>query len=235
MSKNQKPLVSVLIVTYNRSSLLKNTLDSIINQTYSNIEIIVVDDSTNNESEKLCKKYGNKIIHFHRYKRGGIPSAYNFGIEQIHGEWVKFLSDDNLLFPNTIQTLLEHVQSPQYCIIYSDYVIIDDQGKEIGIHKEKDFSNYNEFVAEFWNSMQINGETTLIHKSCLNKVGEFDSQFGSMSDFDWFLRSLVYKCNFIHVPKILLKFRLHKTQVSHLEVSNHESLRKWNQTEKQNT
>jgi len=232
MNEQKNPLVSVLIVTYNRVSLLKNTLDSIINQTYANIEIIVVDDSLNTESEKLCKKYGNKIRYFHRIKRGGIPSAYNFGIEQIRGEWIKFLSDDNILFPESIQTLLNHVKSSQYSIMYSDYEYINDEGKEIGIHKDKEFSSYDDFVLAFWHTMPLNGETTLMHKSCLTKVGSFDTQFDSMSDYDWFLRAcLIHKCSFVYVPKILLKFRLHTTQASHGDFMNSELLNRTRQKE----
>jgi len=231
--KNQtKGLVSVLIVTYNRPILLKILLDSVIHQTYDNIEIIIVDDSTSTESEKLCQSYVNKIRYFHRQKKGGIPSAYNFGIKQMHGDWLKLLSDDNILTPNCIETLIENVNDPKYCILYSDYEFINDQGIEIGIHKEKNFSNYDDFAAEFWKSMPVNGETTLIHKSCLSKVGEFDSNFGSMSDFDWFLRAcLIHKCNYVHTPQILLKFRLHTNQATHGDFQDNELLKKMRQKE----
>jgi len=234
MKKQTNELVSVLIVTYNRPILLKDSLDSVIHQTYDNIEIIIVDDSTNTESEKLCQGHGNKIRYFHRQKKGGIPSTYNFGIKQMHGDWLKLLSDDNILTPNCIETLIENVNDPKNCILYSDYEFINDQGLEIGIHKEKNFSNYDDFKAQFWKSMPVNGETTLIHKTCLSNVGEFDSDFGSMSDFDWFLRAcLINKCNFVHLTKILLKFRLHKTQASHGDFMDRELLNRTRHKEDQ--
>jgi len=225
-------LVTILLPTYNRPSYLKIALDSAICQSYKNIEIIIIDDSPNNDSESLCLQYGNKLRYFHREERGGIPSAYNFGLKKISGVWCKLMSDDNILAPNCIEKLVNHAFKTNLQILYSDYSLVDEKGIELGIHKKTNYSNYYKFVFSLWKSMPLNNETTLIHKTCFDTVGEFDSNFGSMSDFDWHLRAcLVYKCNYIHVPEILFKFRLHKTRASNLELSDHESLRKWNQTE----
>ena len=215
--KNQtNGLVSILIITYNRPSLLKTTLDSVINQTYDNIEIIVVDDSTNSESEKLCKKYGHQVRYFHRDKRGGIPSALNFGIKQIRGTWIKFLSDDNCLFLDTIETLVSYGLKVGPSILYSDFEFIDETGNELGYFKDEDYCEPYELAAATWGrTLLINGETTLIHKSCLDIVGEFNTSFGSAMDYDWFLRAcLIHKCMFHRVPKILLQFRIHEDEAS---------------------
>jgi len=98
-------LVTILLPTYNRPSYLKIALDSAICQSYKNIEIIVIDDSPNNDSESLCLQYGNKLRYFHREERGGIPSAYNFGLKKMSGVWCKLMSDDNILAPNCIHQI----------------------------------------------------------------------------------------------------------------------------------
>ncbi len=104
-------MVSVIIPTYNRTTFLNEAIDSVLTQTYQNIELIIVDDSENNEVKSLCSTYNNKIRYFHREEKKGIPSALNFGLHQMRGEWYKWMSDDDILPPNAINKFIQQTRN----------------------------------------------------------------------------------------------------------------------------
>lgn len=222
-------LVTIIIPTYNRPHYLKEALDSSINQTYESLEIIVIDDSSNLDSEKICSSYGNKIQYFHRDKKEGLASAYNFGLKNMRGNWYKVMSDDNILNPDCIETLMRFSEKMDSKILYSDYVLIDEQGETLGFHKEKDYDNFYEFAAAFWKTFPFHSETLLIHKSCFEVAGYYD-QTETILDYDWALRAcLVYNFEFFHVPKVLIKSRLHSEQYSWMYKNNRKKRKKHKQ------
>ena len=208
-------LVSIVIPTYNRASFFELALNSAIHQTYENVEIIVVDDSTNEVTEKFCKPFLNKIKYFHRKEKGGMGSGYNFGIDKMEGTWFKPLSDDDILLPNSIEKLIEYGRNTNAKILYSDYKIIDDKNNELGIKYERNYEDNKEFSIALWGHQVGNFVTSLIHKSCFESVGKFDNTLGPAIDYDWWLRSFfLHDVTFFHVPEVLLKFRIHIHQSS---------------------
>ena len=102
------PIVSVIIPVYNVKPYLEESLESVINQTYKNLEIIVVDDGSNDGSEKICDEYAPKddrIKIIHR-KNGGLSVARNTGLDNMNGEYIAFLDSDDIYHPAMIQEML---------------------------------------------------------------------------------------------------------------------------------
>lgn len=102
------PLVSIIVPVYNTKKYLPTCIESIINQTYKNLEIILVDDGSTDESGKICDKYAKKdsrILVIHK-KNGGQSSARNDGLKVMHGEYLAMADSDDELAPNFIETLL---------------------------------------------------------------------------------------------------------------------------------
>lgn len=103
------PLVSVVVPVYNVSSYLEQCLDSVVNQTYKNLEIILVDDGSTDDSGAICDRYAEKdsriqVIH---KENGGLSSARNVGLERITGEWALFIDSDDWIELNTLELLFE--------------------------------------------------------------------------------------------------------------------------------
>ena len=214
-------LISVVIPTYNRASFLKRAIESVLNQTYDNVEIIIVDDSSNFETEKLCNNYGDKIRYFRRSSKGGIPSACNFGIKNMHGDWFKMLSDDNILHPDCLEVLNYSAEITGVPILISDFDLIGLDENYCGTLTYRYPSGYYEFATELWNGMIVNFETSLIHRSCFEVVGQFDIDYGHAHDYEWCLRAcLVYDYTFFHVGVPLIDFRMHKEQATVLYAPN---------------
>ena len=99
-------LVSVIIPVYNSAQFLKESLESVLNQTYQNIEIICVNDGSTDDSLEILKQYSNKITIISQ-ENHGLASALNAGIKQMKGNWFKWFSPDDLMYPNTIESLVK--------------------------------------------------------------------------------------------------------------------------------
>lgn len=99
-------MVSVIVPVYNNTNYLKDCVDSILSQTYSDIELILVDDGSNDECARLCDSYSDKASVYHK-KNGGVSSARNFGLDKARGEFICFVDSDDIVSPLYIETLVE--------------------------------------------------------------------------------------------------------------------------------
>ncbi|MFA6435937.1 MAG: glycosyltransferase family 2 protein, partial [Candidatus Gracilibacteria bacterium] len=106
----KQPLVSIGVPTYNRSRFLREAIDSVLNQTYTNFELIISDNASTDDTERLCKEYSNKdkrIKYFRQKENIGIDANFYFVLNEAHGEYFAWLPDDDLYSPQFIEKLLE--------------------------------------------------------------------------------------------------------------------------------
>ena len=212
-------LVSVIIPVYNSEKYLEECLNSILNQTYENIEIIVVDDGSTDSSPDILKKYSDNVIVLSQ-KNSGLASALNLGISKMNGNWLKWFSPDDIMFPNTIEHLVDAAKHfSDNVIVYSNWQIINENGNILRNFSE---SNYNElskfdFNVRLLSGQQINVNTSLIPLSLIKKACTFrDLQEPVAIDYDFFLRSaLLFDTKFYFIEKILIRYRIHSNQLSH--------------------
>jgi len=170
--KTQEPLVSIIIATYNRSEILVNrTLPSILSQTYTNIEIIIIGDKCIDNTPELLSNYHDKRVKFFDLKkRGKYPSHIkdrwfvqgsvprNYGMSIAQGEWFIFISDDDILYPNHVKTLLENATDLNVEFLSASYETVKDGNKIIVDPVDFGFGN---------NTKKIGGMQTWIYKSYL--------------------------------------------------------------------
>ena len=214
--------VSVIIPVYNSEKYLEECLNSVLNQTHKNIEVIVVDDGSTDSSLDILKKYSDKI-HVISQTNNGLASALNIGISKMTGEWFKWFSPDDVMYSTTIQTLLTEARNnPDNTIIYSNWEIIDQNGRKL---REFHESNYNElshfeYNVRLLDAQQINVNTTLVPSSLLKKCNIRKLDEPVAIDYDFFLRSaLLHNTNFHLIQKSLVKYRIHSEQLSHKKFS----------------
>jgi len=215
-------LVSVVIPVYNSEKFLEECLDSILTQTYQNIEIIAVDDGSTDSSPDILERYSDKI-NIISQKNQGLASALNLGISKMKGSWFKWFSPDDVMYSNTIETLIDEAKNhPDNTIIYSNWNIIDDTGN---ILREFHESNYNElsefdFNVRLLDGQQINVNTTLIPATLFKKYGVRELDDPVAIDYDFFLRSaLLHNAKFRLTSQPLVKYRIHSDQLSHKNIS----------------
>jgi len=205
------PSVSVIIPVYNGVNYLREAIGSALNQTYKNIEIIVVNDGSTDETEEIAKSYGEKIRYFSK-ENGGVSSALNLGLREMKGEYFSWLSHDDVYCPEKIEEQIRCFASlgEKNVILYSDYKIINENSKIIDtvVRDHKLLEEKMEYSVLRGN---INGITLLIPKKAFDDYGSFDEKLKCTQDYaKWFDMMKTYK--FIHMPNALAKHRFHQAQ-----------------------
>ena len=215
-------LVSVIIPVYNSEKFLVECLDSILTQSYRDIEIIAVDDGSTDTSSGILERYSDKI-NIISQKNQGLASALNLGISKMKGDWFKWFSPDDVMHSNTIETLIDEAKNhSDNIILYSNWNIIDDAGNTL---REFHESNYNElsefdFNVRLLDGQQINVNTTLIPAIFLKKYGIRELDEPVAIDYDFFLRSaLLHDVKFHLISQPLVNYRIHSAQLSHKNIS----------------
>jgi len=212
-------LVSIIIPVYNGEKYLEETLISCFNQTYSNFEVIAVDDGSTDQSSKILKKYSDKIKILKK-RNGGTASALNAGIKVMNGEWFKLLSHDDILYPNAIEVLIAEatkLKNKKNWIILSNYQKINFDGK---ILSEKIETNYNQEDEFGFNKILFqrtigDANTSLIHKSALEAFGLFDEKVDVITFYELELRYCILNKVKLHfIQKTLLKKRIHEDSLT---------------------
>lgn len=134
---NESPLVSIIIPIYNVEKYISSCLDTIIKQTYKNIEILLIDDGSTDNSSKVCDEYAkkdNRIIVAHK-TNVGVSKTRNTGLEMAHGEYIYFVDSDDYISLNTIERLIETLKESGCDCAYLNAVEVDDDGNIFNKHQ----------------------------------------------------------------------------------------------------
>lgn len=219
------PKVSIVIPVYNGSNYVRDAIDSALAQTYSNIEVIVVNDGSDDDgkTDEICRSYGKKIRYFKK-KNGGVATALNKGIEKMTGEYFSWLSHDDVYYPNKIKAQVDFLsdRKNKKTIIYSGIEIIDENGKHIEF---QDYSSkycledLNKPLFPFFH-LCLNGCAMLISKALFIKYGTFNENMPTVQDYDMWFR-LLRNSEISYEGNILLKSRSHSKQGSKEFLTEH--------------
>lgn len=198
--------ISVIIPVYNCEKYIEKCIESVKAQTYTNYEIIVVDDgSTDSTLKHLCKYDGITVL---IKPNGGTGSALNTGIRNAKGSWIKWLSADDELYPTALADMMEYAKDDN-TMYYSHYDIIDENSNVIGQFVEPERN-----TEQLWSFFFGNGSSSLIHKKVFEKCGLFD-ELKHSEDYEFWLRvTHVYGVKMSLVPKFTLKYRRHSEQLT---------------------
>lgn len=209
--------VSVIIPYYNGGEFIKDTLESILNQTYRNYEIIVVDDgstdgSTDN-SKGVLDSFKDKIRYFYQANEG-ISGARNRAIKESKGEYIALLDQDDIWYPEKLEKQVEVMnQNLDAGIVYSDCYYVNKKGDILYrvFEKQRAYSGWifkNLFIENF-----IPIPTVLIRKKILDEVGLFDKRYSFAEEYELFLRiARIYPVEYIDEP--LAGYRIHDKNLS---------------------
>jgi len=216
--------VSVIIPAYNKSELTLRAIESVLNQTYDNIEIIVVDDGSSDNTKEELKSFGNKIRYIFK-ENAGACSARNVGIKQATGEYIALLDCDDIYYPEKLAKSVEYLETnPDYGFVSTNAYLIDANDKVVSV-----FSNShrkrNGFIASkliFINL--VCNSTVIVRRSCFKKVGYYDEKIFIPADWDMWLRlAEVYKAGYI--DEKLTGYRVSDSYTkSHKETALNENL-----------
>lgn len=197
--------VSIIIPVYN-CEYVDQAIESALNQSYSNIEIVVVNDGSTKYVDKI-EKYKHQITLIHK-ANGGTASALNVGISRSTGNYISWLSADDIFYPDKTEKQLQFMKEKNAAVSYGGFVHIDETGKVIskvlGLHLPDRIS--------FLNAMKmycpVNGCTVMLKKEVFQKCGLFNTAFPYAHDYDMWLR-IVQNYHFYALNRSLVKYRVH--------------------------
>lgn len=210
--------ISVIIPSYNAEKFIKNTLDSILTQEYTNFEIIVVDDESTDNSAQIVKGYEEKYsqIKLISQKNSGAPMARNKGLSLAEGEYILFLDSDDLLSSSSFLQVNAVIKDEKdYDLIIGDYSLINNSGEAIGIKVNNKFKNIQN-ANDFTNLSQIDPlpGTKYFKKSFLDNYDLVYSEVKVGQDLNFFLKVLGHNPSVKLIKSNVLKYRIHETGIS---------------------
>ena len=216
--------VSVVIPAYNKADFTVKTVESVLNQTYKNIEIIVIDDgSTDNTGERL-RPYGDKIKYVYK-ENGGACSARNTGIRLSTGDYIAPLDCDDMYLPEKIEKSVEYLEKqPDFDFVHTPVYFIDEKDNILRVYSLRENRHIGWLAKRLIARNLICNSTALIRKSCFEDAGLFDETLFTHADWDMWLR-LAEKCKVGYISAPLTLYRKSSGYIlRHLEQAKREGL-----------
>jgi teichuronic acid biosynthesis glycosyltransferase TuaG len=208
------PRVSVVIPVYNHEEFVADAVTSALNQTYRDLEVIVVDDGSTDATPQRIATFGDRVRAF-RKPNGGTSSALNRGIREASGELIAWLSSDDQFLPDKTDLQVRFLDAhPEMGLCYTDFYVVDASGRVTGETKCVSIGTRQGWTRTLLRfGCLINGSTTLIRRSVFDRAGEFDETLPQSHDYDMWVRMSVHTL-FGHIARPLVKYRWHHKNLS---------------------
>lgn len=201
--------VSIIMNTYNGGKFIKEAIQSIINQTYSNWELIIWDNQSSDNTSEIVKLFkDNRIKYFLAANHTNLGKARNIAIKKCKGKFISFLDSDDLWLPEKLEKQIPYFENQEIGIVASDSIFFSDNKDIRNLYKDgypKDGYIFDDLLRNYF----LGVETVIIRKSALNKLSHtFDVDLHCISDFDLFIRiAEIYKTKILPFPTA--KWRIH--------------------------
>lgn len=215
------PLVSIIIPTYNRAHLIGETLDSIITQTCTNWECIVVDDGSSDNTDEVLKEYCRKDSRFQYYhlpnnKPNGGNAARNFGFEKSKGKYINWFDSDDLMLPKKLELQVDKLSGSNLNFIVCQTLVFENSVENIiGLRKNSIYSNdfFNDFIL---NNIKWLTQAPLIKRSfIIENYLKFDEEILQSQERDYFVKILSLVDDYLVDERPFVLFRKHEASISH--------------------
>ena len=205
------PYVSIVVPVYNQEKYLNETIQSILHQDYKLIELIVIDDGSQDNTKKILQQY-NHQFYYTSHPNMGQANTLNKGWYMARGEILSYLSADDLLMPNAVSTAVRYLnEDPKIVLTYCDFNLIDPNSKTIRKVSAPDF-DYLEMVKRL---ICQPGPGVFFRKQAFDRTGGWNPEFRQMPDYEYWLR-LGLIGQFKRIPQILASFRIHEKSMTFL-------------------
>lgn len=216
MNIKNEPLISIIIPTYNRADLLPRSIESVLNQTYKNFELIIVDDKSTDESLKVIKKYLNedkriKLIKHSKNLGGSI--ARNTGIKESKGKYVAFQDSDDEWLPEKLELQVKKILKNKEIDVVSCGVVYHDQAGKIADQFIPSEMGKNLFEKMIVKEIVPGTQSILVKRSCLENVGGFDITPANQ-DYMLYIKLAKEKYFFDFINKPLVNVYLQKKSIT---------------------
>jgi glycosyltransferase involved in cell wall biosynthesis len=210
------PLVSVVLPVFNGELFLREAIESVLAQTWSPVELLVVDDGSSDRSGEIAQEYRLTYVH---QENSGVAAARNRGIEATEGELISFLDQDDVWLPEKLERQVAALAAdPEAGICSCRFEMFLEPGHELPDWAVEDFLEGSHRTPQVG--------TLLVRRQLFDQVGVFDTSYVAANDTDWFLRAREQRVRIAIVDEPLQRYRLHSGNASaERDLIQHEHMR----------
>jgi glycosyltransferase involved in cell wall biosynthesis len=207
------PLISVIIPVYNGERTIQQTIESVLNQTFADFELLVINDGSQDKTLEVVSRISDPRIKMFSYSNSGVSATRNKGISHAVGEYISFIDADDLWTPDKLEIQVKALQDhPEAAVAYSWSDWIDESGKFLraGGHITANGNVYSQLL---FRDFIESGSNPLIRSQALAEVGGFDQSVNPTEDWDMWLR-LAARYEFVLVPFVQILYRISPNSAS---------------------
>jgi glycosyltransferase involved in cell wall biosynthesis len=201
LSSLRPPSISIILPTYNGAAYIRESVDSCLNQSFQDLELIVVVDGSPDDTETILSSYSDRRLRVFKQSNQGLPSALNAGFAQARGRFFSWTSDDNIYLPDAMAVMWQYLQEhPQAAMVCTDCLSIDAAGRTF---------SYNRHT---WACFLYRAEAAAL-------AGPYRPEFRLVEDVDFFLRLRHFAGPIERIPRPYYKYRAHKASLSSMQAA----------------
>jgi glycosyltransferase involved in cell wall biosynthesis len=210
--------VSLVTPSYNQDRFLEDTILSVLNQDYPNLEYMVFDGGSTDGSREIIEKYAARLAYWESEPDRGQSHAINKGWARSTGDYVWWLNADDMLSPASLRTSVALLEDhPEVDMVYGDVIRVDATGRMIDLYPYQDFA----FPAFVLRGLSVAQAGALMRRRVIDRIGFLDESLHYLMDHDYWTRLALAGGRIVHIPLPLALFRIHdsaKTQRSSIRV-----------------
>lgn len=206
----------MVIATYNRARLLKETIESVLKQTFQDFELIIVDDGSTDDTEKVLKSYGDRLRYFRQENRG--PSAArNLGIHHACARWISIQDSDDICAPNHLKTLFGFVEKNPDCgMVFANGSYLDDPGPKgktiIPREKSERMAERGVELTDLFSTSIVRLQAALLSKEAFLSIGGLDETLRICMDLDLGFRFFM-RFPIGYIDEVVFFYRRHEGNI----------------------
>lgn len=225
---------SIIIPLYNAEKYISETIQSVLDQTYQNWELIIVDDGSVDSSSEIVTNFLNdKRIRIYHQKNSGVSSARNNGFSRAIGEYITFLDADDVWFKNNIEDKVSCLKTNAVDAVYSKYDTINENSKSVSVSLNKAIYPTLKDILLHRGNYSTAPSGLVIKSEVLKKIGGFDTNLSNNADQDIWIRILANNYKIVLLEKSLWKYRIHANNMSNnIALLEKDSIYMFNKAEK---
>ena len=219
----EKELVSVIMNCFNSEKYIKEAVDSVLNQTYKNWELIIWDNFSNDNTSKIINSINDqRIIYFYSEIHLTLGEARNEALKISKGKYITFLDSDDIWLANKLMEQIKFIKNnPKINFLYSDYFLIDENGKRKFKLNLKKYNHSGKILNSLLTQNTISLVTVFFESSFIKKEENlFDTSLEVTEEFEFFTR-LLKEYNAYYIDKPLAKYRIHSIMTSKIAFSKY--------------
>lgn len=231
MVKTSSPLVTIIVITYNSSKYVQETLDSIRNQTYKNIELIISDDCSSDNTVELCKSWLLENEGYFKFSylianstNRGVAGNSNIGLKKANGKWAKLIAGDDILLSSCIENYINYANNNTAKILFGyPQILLETPDENLQLNRESYYKNNSKFFnlsarKQFLHLLTsdvlpMNPATLFFHVETVNNIGGFDDRY-MPEDVPLYLKVTNNGFNLKNIDEYTVGYRIHNSSLT---------------------